>query len=152
MHEDFESLSVSVTHWNTKENNYKEEIEQLKEHKKNLKERRKELVQEVKRLKESDASLRLEKEDLRMEIVELKKECGFVYGTNDLLSREITRVVLVLVAEQARHNRTFAAVSKIFVDHKDATEPESITDTERTVIDHCLRQLTNQERAKFLCE
>lgn len=113
----------------------------LEEHKKNLMQDRKNLERQNKEWKKRYETLQQENRSLQVDTIK-----ALIAG--DEMRAEMNRVVLVLINQQALWDRKMAALSKIFGEK----EEEEVTETEATVIDHCLRQLTDDERAKFLCE
>lgn len=150
--ENNESFRASFTAWLQEKDKYKQEIEQLKKqietvesHNNNMRQTHKVVKQDMKSTSKQIAALQEEN-------AALKDNSTLVHQQNDELRLEVVRVMMVLLAAQARQNQYVSALAKIFAEEKEAKEGEGITETERAVIDHCLRRLTDEERAKFLCE
>lgn len=130
----------------------KDRVAELELHKTNMKQQRKALDQENKELRRHVSVLSVENMELLMENQALKKDNRLAHQAKEEVADEVARVRMVCVLTKAHNDRTIAALSKIFVEQQEAQEQEGITEMEGKVIDHCLRQLTDEERAKFLCE
>lgn len=122
-----------------------EEIKELKEHKSNLKKKCKNseqliksmTIQEAKGLEENIALLD-EASALRQKNEDLKMLNRIVWDMREEMAAEINRVLLICIATQARHDRTIAALSKLFLDQQDKHQ-DALTEMEEQVIGHCLR-------------